>query len=105
MDLSKTTRPGSRNDLPMTVVIPAYVISELKTGFQMGALGTLLAGDSSAAMLHIQFLPVSLIGEAMLCVAAVLTLTTGWDYLTAGLRHASHAPPVTGRTDPVPPHP
>jgi flagellar biosynthetic protein FliP len=36
MDLSKTARPGSRNDLPMTVVIPAYVISELKTGFQMG---------------------------------------------------------------------
>jgi flagellar biosynthetic protein FliP len=36
MDLSKTARPESRNDLPMTVVIPAYVISELKTGFQMG---------------------------------------------------------------------
>jgi flagellar biosynthesis protein FliP len=25
-----------KEDLPMTVVIPAYVISELKTGFQMG---------------------------------------------------------------------
>ncbi len=36
MDLSKIQRPGSRNDLPMTVVVPAYVISELKTGFQMG---------------------------------------------------------------------
>jgi flagellar biosynthesis protein FliP len=39
VDLSKTPRPSSREELeklPMTVVIPAYVISELKTGFQMG---------------------------------------------------------------------
>ncbi len=36
IDLSRVQRPSSRNDLPMTVVIPAYVISELKTGFQMG---------------------------------------------------------------------
>ena len=55
----------------------------------MGALGTLLAGDDSATLLHIPFLPVSLIGEAMLWTAAVLTLLTGWDYLKAGLRHAT----------------
>jgi flagellar biosynthetic protein FliP len=36
MDLSKVERPDSRDQLPMTVVIPAYIISELKTGFQMG---------------------------------------------------------------------
>jgi len=36
VDLSKTPKPPSANELPMTVVIPAYVISELKTGFQMG---------------------------------------------------------------------
>ena len=36
IELSKTPKPPSRNELPMTVVIPAYVISELKTGFQMG---------------------------------------------------------------------
>ena len=28
--------PASKADLPMTTVIPAFVISELKTGFQMG---------------------------------------------------------------------
>jgi cardiolipin synthase len=54
----------------------------------MGALGTLIAGNDSAVLLHLQFLPVALIGEAMLWVAAVLTLLTGWDYLKAGLRHA-----------------
>ena len=64
-------------------------LAKWKTGFQMGALGTLLAGDASARLLHLWFLPVDAIGGAMLWVAAVLTLLTGWDYLTAGLRHAS----------------
>jgi flagellar biosynthetic protein FliP len=36
IELSRTPVPPSREDLPMTVVVPAYVISELKTGFQMG---------------------------------------------------------------------
>ena len=35
-ELSKTPRPNGPDDLPMLVVIPAYTISELKTGFQMG---------------------------------------------------------------------
>ena len=69
--------------------LPVTKLAKWKTGFQMGALGTLLAGDSSAQLLHLSFLPVSSIGEAMLWVAAALTLFTGWDYLTAGLRHAS----------------
>jgi cardiolipin synthase (CMP-forming) len=73
--------------------LPVTRLAKWKTGFQMGALGTLLAGDRSAAMLHLGFLPVNLIGAAMLWVAAVLTLITGWDYLTAGLRHASSEPP------------
>ena len=34
--LAKASRPSRPDDLPMRVVIPAYVISELKTGFQMG---------------------------------------------------------------------
>jgi cardiolipin synthase len=53
----------------------------------MAALGTLVAGDSSAALLHIAWLPVAHIGEALLWAAALLTLLTGWDYLTAGLKH------------------
>jgi flagellar biosynthetic protein FliP len=36
VELSKTPPPERKEDLPMTVVVPAYVISELKTGFQMG---------------------------------------------------------------------
>lgn len=36
VELSKTPLPKTKEELPMTVVVPAYVISELKTGFQMG---------------------------------------------------------------------
>jgi len=36
VELSKTPRPSSPDQLPMKVVIPAFAISELKTGFQMG---------------------------------------------------------------------
>ena len=69
--------------------LPVTGLAKWKTGFQMGALGTLLAGDTSARFLGLPFLPVSLIGETMLWVAAVLTIVTGWDYLMAGVRHAS----------------
>jgi len=69
--------------------LPVTKLAKWKTGFQMGALGTLLAGDTTASLLHLGFLPVSAIGEVMLWVAAGLTLWTGWDYLTAGWRHAT----------------
>ena len=36
LELSKAPKPKRKEDLSMTVVIPAYAISELKTGFQMG---------------------------------------------------------------------
>jgi flagellar biosynthetic protein FliP len=36
MELGKFPKPKTAAELPMTVVVPAYVISELKTGFQMG---------------------------------------------------------------------
>jgi cardiolipin synthase len=84
------------------VGLPVTPLAKWKTGFQMGALGTLLAGDSAATFLRLPFLPVSAIGETMLWVAAVLTMMTGWDYLMAGLRHAS-GPQSTSR-DAIPPH-
>jgi flagellar biosynthetic protein FliP len=36
VELARTGRPASPQDIPMRVVIPAFAISELKTGFQMG---------------------------------------------------------------------
>lgn len=71
--------------------LPVTRLAKWKTGVQMGALGTLLAGSTSATLLHMEFVPISIIGETMLWVAAALTLITGWDYLTAGWRHAAMA--------------
>jgi flagellar biosynthetic protein FliP len=38
LEMSKEPRPAKPEDLSMSIVIPAYVISELKTGFQIGAV-------------------------------------------------------------------
>jgi cardiolipin synthase len=79
----------------LAVGLPVTRLAKWKTGLQMAALGTLLAGDSGAAALGLGSLPVGALGQAMLWVAAVLTLVTGWDYLNAGLRHV--AAPVVRR--------
>ena len=36
VELTKSPRPKNPDDLPMRVVIPAYMLSELKAGFQIG---------------------------------------------------------------------
>lgn len=36
MSYTKTEKPKSYEDIPITVLVPAYAISELKTAFQMG---------------------------------------------------------------------
>jgi flagellar biosynthetic protein FliP len=36
MDYTKTEKPETYQDIPITVLVPAYAISELKTAFQMG---------------------------------------------------------------------
>jgi flagellar biosynthetic protein FliP len=37
VDLARIPRPARPDDVPMRVVVPAYLLSELKTGFQIGA--------------------------------------------------------------------
>jgi len=36
LELSQEPRPARPEDVPMRVIVPAYVLSELKTGFQIG---------------------------------------------------------------------
>jgi flagellar biosynthetic protein FliP len=38
VEMSKEPRPQKPEDLSMRIVVPAYIISELKTGFQIGAV-------------------------------------------------------------------
>jgi flagellar biosynthesis protein FliP len=35
---SMTTRPAKPDDLPLRVIVPAYILSELKAGFEIGAV-------------------------------------------------------------------
>ncbi|MBB2202471.1 CDP-diacylglycerol--glycerol-3-phosphate 3-phosphatidyltransferase [Gluconacetobacter tumulisoli] len=86
---------GLREFLASTrVSLPVTRLAKWKTGFQMTAIGFLLAGDSTGKLLHLDPLPVSMVGAIMLWIAAVLTIVTGWDYLATGLRHVGR----NGRT-------
>jgi cardiolipin synthase len=76
--------------------LPVTRLAKWKTTFQIGALGFLIAGNGTAVLLHISWLPVWLIGIILLWMSAILTIITGWDYLTAGIRHAELG---TGRND------
>ena len=84
----------------LRVSLPVTRLAKWKTGCQMTAIGLLLAGDSTARLLHVGFLPIAGLGSATLWLAALLTLVTGWDYLAAGFRHVgkSGAPPARTTT-------
>jgi cardiolipin synthase len=69
--------------------LPVSRLAKWKTGMQMTALGFLIVGDAAFTA----FLPVLLIGEILLWIAAALTLITGYDYLAEGLRHVDETPP------------
>lgn len=71
------------------VGLPVTRLAKWKTGVQMVALGLLVLSAPGAALLGLGWLPMAWLGGTLLWVAAVLTLVTGWDYLNAGLRHAT----------------
>lgn len=64
------------------VPMPVSRLAKWKTTIQMVALGFLIVGDAGPA-----FLPVQTIGEVGIWLAALLTLVTGYDYLSRGLKH------------------
>jgi len=66
----------------LRVGLPVSRLAKWKTGIQMTAIGVLIVGDSGPV-----FLPVTLIGQIGLWMAAALTLVTGYDYLRASVSH------------------
>jgi cardiolipin synthase len=66
----------------LRVGMPVSRLAKWKTTIQMVAIAVLIVGDAGPG-----FVPVSAIGEALLWIAALLTLVTGYDYLQAGLPH------------------
>ena len=68
----------------LNVKVHVTALAKWKTALQMVALALLIAGPAGDRVLP----GVSMAGIALLWVAAVLTLWTGYDYLKAGIRHA-----------------
>ncbi len=89
VELGKLPKPATAADLPMRVVVPAYAISELKTGFQMGfflfvpfLLIDLVVSTTLLSMGMLQLPPalISLPFKVLLFV-----LIDGWNLLVASL--------------------
>ncbi len=87
--LAKLERPATPQELPMRVVIPAFAISELKTGFQMGfflfvpfLLVDLVVSTTllSMGMLQLPPMMVSLPFKVLLFV-----MIDGWNLLVGSL--------------------
>lgn len=68
------------------VDLPVSYVAKWKTTIQMLALGFLIVGDASHPPVPPE-IPIRLIGEAGLWLAAAVTVFTGLDYMRAGLRH------------------
>jgi cardiolipin synthase (CMP-forming) len=66
----------------LRVGLPVSRLAKWKTMIQMMAIGWLIVGDAGW---HV--IPVVLIGETLLWLAALLTIVTGYDYLRASLSH------------------
>jgi flagellar biosynthesis protein FliP len=94
VSLSKMERPKTRADIPTHVLIPAFIISELKTAFQIGFLIFLpflvidLVVSSTLMSMGMMMLPpvfISLPFKILLFV-----LVDGWDLVTRSLVESFH---------------
>ena len=70
----------------LSVGLPVSRLAKWKTTIQMIAIGILIVGNAAHPAVP-EAVPVRLIGEAGLWIAAIITIITGYDYLRAGLRH------------------
>ncbi len=92
VEAARIPRPRTATDLPMRVVIPAYIVSELQTGFQIGVVLFLpfLAIDlvvasitTSVGMLQLPPVVISTPLKLLVFVAA-----GGWHLLVGSLLHS-----------------
>jgi len=66
----------------LKVRLPVSMLAKWKTTLQMVAMGFLIVGEAGPS-----FIPIQMVGEGLLWLAAALTLLTGYDYLRVGLKH------------------
>jgi cardiolipin synthase len=82
----------------LRVGVPVSMLAKWKTTVQMVALGFLIVAKPESEV------PINamLIGEILLWVAAVMTVITGYDYMTIGLKHMAGQPPKSKPPQPEP---
>ena len=68
------------------VCLPVSNLAKWKTTLQMAAICILIVGDAAHPLIP-DIIPVRLMGEVGLSVAAIVTIITGSEYLRIGLRH------------------
>ncbi len=89
MQLAKTTQPATLEDIPLSSLLPAFVISELKTAFQMGFLIFIpflvidLVVTSTLLSLGMMFLPPMLVSLPLKLLLFVMA--DGWSLLVESL--------------------
>jgi flagellar biosynthesis protein FliP len=86
---AQASRPRTPDDLPMRVVIPAYMISELKAGFQIGAilylpflLVDMVTASVTTAIGMYQLPPVTISTPLKILL---FVMVDGWNLLTGSL--------------------
>lgn len=62
MNMAKLDKPNKQDDIPLTVLIPSFMISELKTAFQIGFL------------IYIPFLVIDMVVSAVLMAMGMMML-------------------------------
>jgi flagellar biosynthetic protein FliP len=94
VNLAKIKRPNTRADVPTYVLIPAFIISELKTAFQIGFLIFLpflvidLVVSSTLMSMGMVMLPPTFISLPFKILLFVLV--DGWDLVTKSLVQSFH---------------
>jgi len=92
--LAKLERPRTRADVPTHVLIPAFIVSELKTAFQIGFLIFLpflvidLVVSSTLMSMGMVMLPPTFISLPFKILLFVLV--DGWDLVTRSLVESFH---------------
>ena len=70
---------------PKNIQLPVSKLAKWKTTVQMIALGFLVVGNYGDVLIpHTLF-----IGQILLAFAALLTVVTGWRYVTEGMKHVN----------------
>ncbi len=89
LDVSKSLRPATWQDLSLTILLPAYVLSELKTAFQIGAvlflpflIVDLLVASITLSLGMVQLPPVMISAPLKILL---FVLVDGWNLVVGSL--------------------